>query len=346
MNLAIPNDILQRGVDAGVFTHAAYALAVGGEVVVTATFGDATPSTIFDLASLTKPMSTATLLLQCVERGELHLGQKVDSFFSDLHGPLSHLADVDLFDLATHTGGLPPIPEWPGSVDGASRDDLMRSVLKTPRGQLPGVGYAYSDTGYIILGEIISKATGKSLPELFQERIAEPAGLGRVGFLPPSDWHEYLAPTSTSTSAGMVHDPRARDMGGVAGHAGLFGTAADVLAFLEIIRKGGAPLLSRAAVARMSTSQIETSVGAHSIGWFCAGNDFLPKGDLFSDRSFGHSGFTGAVALIDPEYDVSLVLLTNRVVNEANDNRPFLSVRRQWTNAVAAAVTSETHPDA
>jgi CubicO group peptidase (beta-lactamase class C family) len=120
----------------------------------------------------------------------------------------------------------------------------------------------------------------------------------------------------------------------------LFGTAGDVLAYLEIIRKGGAPLLSRASTARMSTSQIESSIGAHSIGWFCAGNDFLPKGDLFSGRSFGHSGFTGAVALIDPEYDVSLVLLTNRVLCDPNDNRRFLKLRRLWTNAVAAAVTS------
>jgi len=339
MNLSTANSILQHGVDAGVFTHAVYTIAVKGEVLATAAFGQAATGTIFDLASLTKPMSTATLLLQCVERGELHLGQKVDSFFSDLHGPLSHLDDVDLFDLATHTAGLPPIPEWPSAVDGLTRNDLVRSVLKTQRGQLPGVGYAYSDTGYILLGEIIAMATGESLPDLFRTRVAEPAGLA-AGFVPPVNWHDRLAPTSTTAAVGMVHDPRARDMGGVAGHAGLFGTVSDVLSYLEIIRTGGAPLLSRAAVARMSTSQIESTVGAHSIGWFCAGNDYLPKGDLFSDRSFGHSGFTGAVALIDPEYDVSLVLLTNRVVNEANDNRPFLTIRRQWTNAVAAAITS------
>jgi CubicO group peptidase (beta-lactamase class C family) len=340
MKLSTPNNILQRGVDAGVFTHAAYAVAVGGEVVATETFGAATPSTIFDLASLTKPMSTATLLLQCVERGELHLGQTVETFFTNLHGPLTDLADVDLFDLVTHTAGLPPVPEWPSAPDGLSRTDLMRHVLKTPRGQLPGVGYAYSDTGYIILGEIIALATGQPLPILFQTRIAEPAGLSTTGFIPSADWHDCLAPTSKTAAIGMVHDPRARDMGGVAGHAGLFGTAADVLTYLEIIRKGGGPLLSRASAARMSTSQIETSVGAQSIGWFCAGNDFLPKGDLFSDRSFGHSGFTGAVALIDPEYDVSLVLLTNRVINDADDNRRFLMTRRQWTNALAAAVTS------
>jgi len=212
--------------------------------------------------------------------------------------------------------------------------------LKTQRGQLPGVGYAYSDTGYIILAEIIALANGTPLETLFDTRIAEPAGLAHTSFLPPAERHKHLAPTSTTAGVGVVHDPRARDMGGVAGHAGLFGTVTDVLTYLEIIRKGGAPLLSRASAARMSTSQIENSVGAHSIGWFCAGNDYLPKGDLFSDRSFGHSGFTGAVALIDPEYDVSLVLLTNRVISADEDNRRFLSVRRRFTNGIAAAVTS------
>ena len=339
-SFAVPNLILQHAIDDGVFTHAVYALAVDGRVVSTTAFGQATIDTIFDLASLTKPMSTATLLLQCVERGELHLGQKVDVFFEELHGPLTHLSEVDLFDLATHTAGLPPIPEWPHSVESASRDDLIRSVLRTERGQLPGVGYAYSDTGYIILGEIISMATSTPLSELFQSRIAQPLSLSTLGFVPPSHWHDCLAPTSTTAAIGLVHDPRARDMGGVAGHAGLFGTASDVLTYLETIRKGGAPLLSRAAAARMSTNQLDSTVGAHSIGWFCAGNDYLPKGDLFSNRAFGHSGFTGAVALIDPEYNVSLVLLTNRVVNEGEDNKRFLMTRRKFTNALAATVTS------
>jgi CubicO group peptidase (beta-lactamase class C family) len=127
-------------------------------------------------------------------------------------------------------------------------------------------------------------------------------------------------------------------MGGVAGHAGLFGTVGDVLAYAEAIRAGGAPILARASVARMAASQIEPAVGGQSYGWFCAGNDFLPSGDLFSDRAFGHSGFTGCALLIDPVFDLSLVLLTNRVVNEDEDGSRFLVLRRKWLNAVAAAV--------
>jgi CubicO group peptidase (beta-lactamase class C family) len=205
---------------------------------------------------------------------------------------------------------------------------------------LPGAGYAYSDTGYILLGEIIALVAGAPLESLFANRIAGPAGLKHTRFLPPQELRHRLAPTAARDIDGIVHDPRARDLDGVAGHAGLFGTASDVLAYLEIIRNGGAPLLSRASVGRMSTSQIETSIGAQSIGWFCAGNDYLPKGDLFSNRSFGHSGFTGTAALIDPEYDVSLVLLTNRVVNEDEDNRRFLTTRRLWTNSIAAAIST------
>jgi CubicO group peptidase (beta-lactamase class C family) len=135
-----------------------------------------------------------------------------------------------------------------------------------------------------------------------------------------------------------VHDPRAHDLGGVAGHAGLFGTASDVLTFAEAIRAGEGAILSRASQQRMAASQIPPSVGFQSYGWFCAGNDYLPQGDLFSDLSYGHSGFTGTAILIDPAFDVSLVLLTNRVINQSEDGSRFLRLRRLWLNAVAATL--------
>jgi len=338
VNLATANSILQSGVDDGVYTHAVYTLAVDGAVVATQPFGHATVDTVFDLASLTKPISTATLLLQSVERGELHLGEKVDTFFAATHGPLDHLADIDLLHLTTHLAGLPSIPDWPKAAN-SPRIDLIRSVVKTMRGRLPGAGYTYSDTGYILLGEILSLVTRTPLADLFRTRIADPAGLTTLGYLAPADLREHIAPTSTDTAVGTVHDPRARDLGGVAGHAGLFGTVDDVVRYLEIIRKGGAPLLSKASTALMSTSQVDPTVGAHSVGWFCGGNNLLPAGDLFSNRSFGHSGFTGCVALIDPAYSTSVVLLTNRVI-AGDDNKRYLSLRRRFMNALAAAITS------
>lgn len=327
--------LLQAGLDDGLFTHAVYGLMQGGELPAQKAFGAATLGSVFDLASLTKPLATATLIMQSVEQGRLHLRQPVSRFFEGAYGPLPHLSGVEVRHLLTHTSGLPPIPCWPADGAEASRHDLIGSVLTTPTLRPAGDGYTYSDTGYLLLGEIAAQVFGKPLEECFRENIAGPLGLTTLGYCPHSDPTKRV-PTGPE-AAGVVHDPRARDLGGVAGHAGLFGTAGDVLAFAEAIRTGGA-VLSRASTARMRESQIPASVGAQSLGWFCAGNDYLPAGDLFSDRSFGHSGFTGTAVLIDPASDVSLVLLTNRVVNQAEDGSRFLRGRRLWLNAVAASL--------
>ena len=332
--LARADALLQAGLDDGLFTHAVYGLRQGGEMQAQKAFGAATPGSVFDLASLTKPLATATLIMQGVESGRLHLRQPVARFFEDVFGPLPHLSGVEVRHLLTHTSGLPPIPCWPADGAAASRQELVKSVLTTPTLRPAGVGYTYSDTGYILLGEIAAQVFGQPLEECFRERVAGPLGLTTLGFCPPT---ANTVPTGPE-AAGAVHDPRARDMNGVAGHAGLFGMAADVLAFAEAVRTGGGPILSRASAARMRESQIPASAGAQSLGWFCAGNDYLPSGDLFSDRSFGHSGFTGTAVLIDPASDVSLTLLTNRVINEAEDGSRFLRLRRLWLNTVAASL--------
>jgi CubicO group peptidase (beta-lactamase class C family) len=329
--------VLASGIADALYTHAVYALAREGEMIALQAFGQATAFTRFDLASLTKPVATATCLLQLVEQGRLHLRQPVHQFFEDEFGPLPHLSGVEVRHLLTHTSGLPPIPRWPADGAHPSRRDMIQAVLTTPALRPAGTGYTYSDTGYILLGEIIAHIAGQPLEVCFQAGVAGPLDRKTLGFLPKNGPGEAIAPTGPEPP-GVVHDPRARDMGGVAGHAGLFGTAEDVLAFAEAIRTGGGPLLSRAATQRMAVSQILPSIGGQSYGWFCPGNDYLPQGDLFSDQSFGHSGFTGTVLLIDPAFDLSLVLLTNRVVNQDEDGSRFLRQRRLWLNVVASAL--------
>ncbi len=333
--LAVADELLQGGLNEALYTHAAYALMRGGQSVHRQFFGAATPETVYDLASLTKPTATATSILQLAERGKLHLRQSVNRFFEDDFGPLPHLSNVEIRHLLTHTSGLPPIPRWPKEDAKPSRRDMIFATLTTPTLRPPGVGFTYSDTGFILLGEIVGKVGGQELDKHFAQHIAGPLGLTQTKFLPQTP----TAPTGKDVANGIVHDPRAQDLGGVAGHAGLFGTLDEIAAYGEAIRTGGGPILSRAAVARMAVSQIEASVGGQSYGWFCAGNDYLPSGDFFSDRAFGHSGFTGTVILIDPMFDASLVLLTNRVVNEDEDGSRFLKLRRLWLNAVAAALT-------
>jgi len=327
--------LLAAGVSNHLYTHAAYALMRRGELLASGEFGEATPETVFDLASLTKPMATATTLLQLVEDGKLHLRQSVHHFFEEEFGALPHLSGVEVRHLLTHTSGLPPIPRWPKIGVGATRREMIHGVLTTPTLRPPGTGYTYSDAGYILLGEIVSRVADLPLDTIFLDRVVSPLGLSSLGFVP--EGRLGIAPTGPEPP-GTVHDPRAVDLSGVAGHAGLFGKASDVLAYAEAIRAGGGPLLSRAATARMTQSQIPISVGAQSYGWFCAGNDYLPQGDLFSDQSFGHSGFTGTAILIDPAVEVSLVLLTNRVVNQTEDGSRFLRLRRLWLNSMAASL--------
>ncbi|MDQ2799545.1 MAG: beta-lactamase family protein [Armatimonadota bacterium] len=332
--LSRAEELLASGLTDKLYTHAVYALARGGMTIARKAFGEAVEDTIFDLASLTKPMATATCLLQLIEQGRLHLRQSVHQFFEDEFGPLPHLSSIEVRHLLTHTSGLPPIPRWPDSSAKPTRREMLQAVLTTPTRRGAGEGYTYSDAGFILLGEIVARVAGKPLETCFQEGIAAPLGRTGFGFLPKKG---AIAPTGPE-APGIVHDPRAREMGGVAGHAGLFGSADDVLTFAEAIRTGGGPLLSRASVQHMEVSQIPVSVGAQSYGWFCAGNDYLPQGDLFSDRSFGHSGFTGTALLIDPEFDLSLILLTNRVVNQEEDGSRFLRLRRLWLNAIASCL--------
>jgi CubicO group peptidase (beta-lactamase class C family) len=336
ISLTRGDELLQSGLADGLFTHAVYGLMRGGAIVAQKAFGLADAHTVFDLASLTKPLATATLIMQHVEQGHLHLRQPVSRFFEEF-GPLPHLSGVEVRHLLTHTSGLPPVPCWPAEAAGKSRQELVARVLSTPMLRPAGMGYTYSDTGYLLLGEIVASVSGQPLEEWFRNSVAEPLGLKTLGFCPASSLAERAAPTGAD-AAGKVHDPRAHDLNGAAGHAGLFGTAGDVLAFAEAIRLGGSPILSRASAARMSVSQIPAGIGAQSLGWFCSGNDYLPQGDLFSDRAFGHSGFTGTALLIDPTFDVSLALLTNRVVNQSEDGSRFLRLRRCWLNIVAAAL--------
>ncbi len=335
--LARADALLTSGVDDRLYTHAVYALACGGATAAVRAFGAATAETLFDLASLTKPLATATCLMQLVEQGRLHLRQGVHKFFEADFGALPHLSAVEVRHLLLHTSGLPPVPRWPAGEAEASRREMLQMVLATPPLRPPGVGYTYSDAGYILLGEIIARVAGQPLDALFADGVTAPLGRKTLSFGPVPD-SSHVAPTGPGTP-GRVHDPRARDLGGVAGHAGLFGTGGDVLAFGEAVRAGGGALLSRATVARMAESQISPAIGAQSLGWFCAGNDFLPAGDLFSDRAFGHSGFTGTALLIDPAFDITLVLLTNRVAREAEeDGSRFLRLRRLWLNTVAASL--------
>ncbi len=348
MDFQVPLQLIAGGLKDGLFSAATFAVAVGGKTVHEGTVGRlsfehgapvADPNTLFDVASLTKPVATASAIMKLVEQGRMTLVQSAVADLEPVYGPLPSLAGVEARHLLTHMSGLPPIPQ---SVDGtptawAERHRQVYAATTSPLLREPGLAFTYSDTGYIALGEIVAAVAGQPLDEYAAENLFEPLALSSTRFCPKGD---NIAATDPTVPAGTVHDPRARDMDGVAGHAGLFSTARDILAFAESVRKGGAPILSRATVARFAVSQIPVNAGAMSYGWFVNANDLLPRGDLFSDASYGHSGFTGCLMMIDPTYDVSVVLLTNRVLNTSVEGVPFLRLRRRWLNAIAAAITT------
>jgi len=182
--LAHADELLAEGASAGLYTHAAYALARGGQTLAVQAFGAARIDTRFDLASLTKPLAGAACLMQLVEDGRAHLRQGVGGFFEEDFGPLPHLSGVEMRHLLTHTSGLPPVPHWPRKGERADRKEMLRRVLTTPTLRPPGTGYTYSDAGYILLGEITARVAGRPLDVCFAEGVAGPLGRATLGFCP------------------------------------------------------------------------------------------------------------------------------------------------------------------
>ncbi len=345
--------LLERGIADGLFPAAVYVVLRHGKIAAQGAFGLAQPAadlpiparldTLFDMASLTKPM-TATLLLQCVEEGRLHLGQRVADFLPE--AAESPIGPIPLRQLASHVSGLPP---WKPLYQ-TQAPSVLADILSTPLEAEPGTRYAYSDLGYILLGEILTRITGTPLDRLAQERIFTPLGMTRTGFCPDAALHPSIAATAHCSwragqiLVGEVHDANAHSQGGVSGHAGLFSTAPDMVRFALALQGHTSetlpPLLSPLARRQAEANQIEPSIGGHSIGWFTVPNGMLPRGDLLSERAFGHTGFTGTLLLFDPAYDLALLLLTNRVYMPG-DGLGVLRLRRLFVNIVAGALN---HP--
>lgn len=347
--------MLQQGIAHDWFPAAVYVVLRHGLIAAQGAFGLAQPDaappvpaafeTVFDMASLTKPM-TATMLLQCVERGDLHLSQTVEAFLPEAEktpiGPLT------LRQLATHSSGLPP---WKPLYK-TEKPTPLAEILATPLAAEPGKQYAYSDLGYILLGEILFRVTQTPLDRLLQERICKPLGMTKSGYLPDPSLRATVAATrhcpwrgEEMILLGEVHDANAHKLGGVAGHAGFFSNAPDMIRFILSFRHAATaahfhlpPVLNPLALHLAEQSQIDPAVGSHSIGWFCPPNGYLPHGDLLSARSFGHTGFTGTSLIFDPAHDLSILLLTNRVYS-SGDGLGVLRLRRLLSNVVAGAIT-------
>ncbi len=340
-------ELMNRGIERSLYSAAVGLVMCNSQEVFSYAAGTlsddlnsplATITTIFDAASITKPI-TALLLLQCVQNGLLHLEQPLMAILPEAVD--TPTARVTIRQLATHTSGL---PAWK-AVHHASNP--IAAILTTQLEAVPGEQYCYSDLGYILLGYIVERMCSTALDNLAHDKIFKPLGMQDSTFNPSHELHSRIA--STTAPKGKVHDPNARGLGGVAGHAGLFTTAGD-LALLATALLGalggttGDPerqVLCTSAARLAATRQTNEGLSAHTIGWFAWPNGYLPKADLLSTQTFGHTGFTGTMLLIDPRSNTIVVFLTNRVLFENNnDGSEVLTMRRLFANVAGSFVKS------
>ncbi|KXV65839.1 serine hydrolase domain-containing protein [Gluconobacter oxydans] len=275
--------------------------------------------TRFDMASLTKPTMTALAVMQLVEQQKLHLDDRVSQYFPEFAS--NGKGDISVRLLMTHYSGLPPdIPlndPWTGKAEGIRR--AMMSPLANP----PGEKFVYSDINYIMLGLLVEKLGGLPLDQYARINILEPLGMTESGYLPAAGLRPLIAPTQYDAQGnmlrGVVHDPTARRMGGVAGHAGLFSDARDMTLYAQALldrlkgRPSRFPLRQETLILMTTPQQPAGKTELRGLGWDIDTHYSSPRGDVFSHRSFGHTGFTGTSLWIDPDSDSYVLILTNRV---------------------------------
>lgn len=356
--------VVERGIWEGAYPGAVAMVGTSAGTAAVEAFGQAsvTPDsvsmcidTIFDLASLTKVVATTPAILHLLEEGAFVLETPVRQIIPAFRDPR-----VTLRHLLTHTSGL---PAWrPLYLDHHGWEAYTAAICETELVGVPGAQMEYSDLGFLLLGAILQEVTGRPLPDLCRRLLFEPLGMEETGWLPQAPL-ERIAATERGNQVetgmcgeraasfarwrqhilrGEVNDGNAwYGLDGVASHAGLFGTAADLARYARAWLSGGADVLSRHTVelaARNHTTSLQANRG---LGWqkppvvdFPAGR--APCGDLMSPQAFGHTGFTGTSLWIDPAKDLFVILLTNRLHPEASSK--LTAVRPAFHNAVVAAL--------
>lgn len=275
-----------------------------------------TRDTVFDLASVTKPVATATSIMLLVERGQVRLGDRVAEH---LPGFEKNGKDkVTIAQCLTHTAGFIPDNALADYRDGAEK--AIEHIYDLKPANEPGTKFVYSDVGFIALGEIVRKKTGQNVHEFSRDALFQPLGMTETGYLPAERLRARAAVTQQRDGKwmqGEVHDPRAHLLGGVAGHAGLFSTAADLAIFAQMMlrggRYGGKQILGARTVALMTTPQQLPGDLVRGFGWDMRSSYSSNRGETFTPRAFGHGGFTGTGLWIDPGLDLFVVFLSNRV---------------------------------
>ncbi|HXN24956.1 MAG TPA: glycoside hydrolase family 3 N-terminal domain-containing protein [Candidatus Dormibacteraeota bacterium] len=349
-------DMIARAVVDHAFPGGVLAVGYRGEVTIQAfgkqTYEPGAPAiradTIYDVASLSKVIVTTTVIARLTEA---HQGGRVD-----LDAPIARYLPewasgpnpewrraVTVRHLLTHTSGLPP--HQPFYKTCKSKDEVVAKIMVEPLVTAPGAKEAYSDLGVILLGEIAERVTGRSLETLARQEIFTPLGMRDTMYNPPKRLLSRIAPTENDSDYrkrlvhGVVHDENAFAMGGVAGHAGVFSTASDLSAFCQMLLNGGIyahhRFLRRSTLNEFTGAQ-SISGGTRVLGW-AVPTEGSSAGHYFSKNSFGHTGFTGTSIWIDPQKELFVILLTNRV-HPTRENNKIREVRPAVADAVVESL--------
>lgn len=271
------------------------------------------PETIFDLASVTKALATTSIAMLLYEAGAFKLGLRVRDFFREFHD--GGKQDITLDMLLAHCAGLPAYEKL--YLRCTTRDELLGAAAAAPLAYAPGARSEYSDLGFILLGDILQRLAGEPLDRFAQASLFEPLGMTTAQYCPPAAVARAVPPTQDDlvfrhrVIQGEVDDENASVMGGVAGHAGLFANAHDVALFAECLLRGGAPILKEETVRRFCARHFSPPGTHFALGWDTPSPP-SQSGRYFSQRAFGHLGYTGTSLWIDPERQLSVTLLTNR----------------------------------
>jgi uncharacterized protein YbbC (DUF1343 family)/CubicO group peptidase (beta-lactamase class C family) len=293
---------------------AIYEKAYGNRALVPAV-EPMTVDTIFDAASITKVVATTPSIWLLIERGRIDLDAPVSRYIPEFKGGWRD--EITIRHLLTHTSGLRPdldlTPAWSGY------DTAIRMAIAEEPRQRPGYTFRYSDINFELLGEIVRRVSGEPLDVFAKHEIFEPLGMKDTGFrrTEAATPVNRIAPTEQTPEGmlrGVVHDPTARRMGGVAGHAGLFITVHDLAIYCRFLLRGGAPIFKAETVAKMTGVESPPNVAVRRAGGLDLDSSFSrPRGEIFPLGSFGHTGFTGGLFWIDPFSKTFYIFLSNRV---------------------------------
>ena len=348
--------VLEEAIDERAFPGCSVAVGTHDRVLWLRGFGhldydkseSVTPTTLYDLASLTKIVGTTSVVMGLVRDGKLAIADPVEKhvpqFVTAIDDPpqRDRRRKVTIEHLLTHSSGYPAGPRTP--KDAKSFADVLAGTLNTPLVADQGQKTVYSDAGYILLGEIASRAGGQPLADLERRLVLEPLGMKTTLRNPPMDLRPRIAPTERISGTkqfvhGVVHDENARAAEGLTGHAGLFSTADDMGRFAaEMLKavRGESKIWPRDLAREFTTRRNLVPGSTRALGWDTPSQTKSSAGDRMSRMAFGHTGFTGTSMWIDPERNLYVVLLSNRV-HPTRANPKIAAVRRRLADAVVEA---------